>query len=315
MAVDFIISFLGGTAVVVAVAAWLTREFVKHWLEKDRKRFEEDLKASSAQSLKEFELRLTAQSARSLKEFELQMEARNAEALAALQKQYQLEIASANRAAEADAARNERIRNEIVKWANPILGAVRDLRSRLGNILKDKAYAALQREPTVPIPNGWSIDYDYFMPSTLYLFCQYFYWVKRFQGALSFELFRSQVEMDALVHRLQTVREALSVWPMEPACSGEDAQVFALQQRAMGEALTVPGETERPMGYDEFIAKWTEPVLATHLASLRALLDGLDNDGECRWKRLERVLDSLEQLEAHCKSVLQAPGLAQVAAA
>ena len=101
------------------------------------------------------------------------------------------------------------IRSEIVKWANPILGAVRDVRSRLGNILDDKAYPALQKEPRTPIPEGWSIEYDYCMPSTLYRFCRYFYGVKRFQGALSFELFRSQAEMDALPQRLQAVRQML----------------------------------------------------------------------------------------------------------
>ena len=41
----------------------------------------------------------------------------------------------------------------------------------------------------------------------------------------------------------------------------------------------------------------------------------LDDDDGCRWKRLEGVLESLEQLEAHCKSVLQTPVLAQVVAA
>lgn len=315
MALDFILAFLGGTAVLIAAAAWLTRELVKHWLDKDRKRFEDELKTSSASSLKELEVRLTAESARSLKEFELQMQAQGAQALAQLQKQYQLEVASANRAAEAEGERNERLRGLILEWANPILGAVRDLQSRLGNVLEDKAYPALHQQPKIPIPHGWSIKYDYFMPSTLYLFCQYFYWVKRFQGELSFELFRSQTEMDALLQRLQAVREKLSVWPMERACSGEDAQVFALQQRAMGELLTVRGETERLMGFDEFMAKWNEPALAVHLAPLRALLEGLDNDGGCRWKRLEGVLETLKQVEAHCKSVLQAPALARAAAA
>ena len=290
MNVEHVITFLGGTAVLIAAVAWLTREFVKHLLDKDRKLFEHDMKAESARSLKELELRMKEQSDK---------------AIAELQKNYQLEIASTNRAADAELARNERIRGEIVRWANPILGAVRDLRSRLVNILRDDAQLALQKQPRHPVPAGWSISYEYFMPSTLYLFCHYFYWVKRFQAELNFELFRSQADMDALLARLQAVRHHLGTWPMEPKCSGKDAQVFALQQRAMGEALTVRSELERAMGYDEFMAQWEKQPLALHLSPLRALLEDLDNDGACRWKRLEAVLKALEELEGYCGSVLQ----------
>lgn len=294
MSLDYIVTFLGGTTILLAAVAWLIRELLKHLLEKDRKQFEHDMKAESDRSLKALELR---------------MKARSDEALAELQKKYQIEVASTNRAAEAEVSRNERIRGEILRWANPILGAVRDLRSRLGNILKNDAHLALQKQPQRPIPHGWSISYDYFMPSTLYLFCQYFYWVKRLQAELSFELFRSQKEMDALLARIHAVREQLGAWPFKPACTGKDAQVFALQQRALGEALTVRSEVERAMGFDEFMSQWEQAPLAIHLAPLRALLEDLENDGECRWKRLEGVLETLAALEAHCQSVLQ-PGAA-----
>src|SRR4051794_8965083 len=46
---------------------------------------------------------------------------------------------------ETEQEKQERIRQEIIRWANPILGAVTDLEARLRNILDDDGYLALSQ--------------------------------------------------------------------------------------------------------------------------------------------------------------------------
>ena len=44
------------------------------------------------------------------------------------------------------ALKEERVRLEIDRWSNPILGAVRGLHRRLANILDDDAFVALHSD-------------------------------------------------------------------------------------------------------------------------------------------------------------------------
>lgn len=272
------IAFLGGAAILLGAVAWLIKSLVQSHLERIAKGHEIALQAKAG-SERDTETR------------------------------------------HADAARvqSERIRSEILRWANPILGAVTDLKSRLKNVLKDTAYPALQTNPPKPIPPNWSITYEYFMPSTLYLFCQYFYWVRRLQEELSFELFETQADKDKFLVELRKVGGALSEWPVKlplspppPPCAGKDVQVFALQQRLLGEALTVRAEGGRCLGYDEFLEAWEDIPLSDHLAPLRALIDELIPADSCRWQRLERVFAALDSLEKHCESILKQPSPAAV---
>ncbi|MEP6722006.1 MAG: hypothetical protein ABJA77_11205 [Variovorax sp.] len=268
-----IITFLGGSTLLLGAVAWLIKSLAKAMLDRDLKQFE-------------------------------QLGLRNLEVLKAeLQRAGEAE----KRNAEAAGARNKRIRTEILRWANPILGAVRDLRGRLENVLQREAYLALQRMPTRPIPPNWSISYDYFMPSTVYLFGTYFYWVQRLRAELSFELFESHAAKDAFLAELRRVSDALGSWPLEPSCTGKDAQVFNLQQRALADALSVRADGQRCMSYADFTKVWEQPEFTPHVAPLRLLLEGLADDGECRWKRLEAVLSALKLLEKHCESILQRP--------
>lgn len=277
-ALEEIIKFFGGSAILIAAAAWLTRQLMGDLLARDLRKFAEDLKAKSARELESFRADL----------------------------QQKRDVALQD--AEAASGKNERIRAEILRWANPILGIVGDLKHRLDNILKDAGYLALQQSPATPLPANWSVSYDYMLPSTLYLFCHYFYWVRRLQEELSFELFESHADKDAFLVKLRAVGDALGTWPLpkEPRmCTGTDVQVFKMQQRLLGEAGTVRGEGSRCLGYDEFLELWEEPPLADYLGPLRRLLDGLDDPTSCRWQRLELVSSAIAGLENHCQQILQ----------
>jgi len=301
------IEFLGGTALLLAAVAWLVKTLIDALFKRD---------------LKTLELRMKEGADKELDRLRTEMQkAANAD-LEALKDRLQRGREQDTRSAEAKQARDARIRGDILLWANPILGAVRDLESRLRNIVHRRAYPALQRNPVPPhaIPPNWSIAYDYFMPSTLFLFAQYFYWVRRLREELGFALFESQADKDAFIAELWKVSDALGRWPLfeDRPCAGKDAQVFNLQQRGIGEAVTVRGDVPRCMGFDEFMEAWEEPPLADQLAPLRSLLEELVADGSCRWKRMEVVLEAVQGLEAHCRQILQvppAPGAAAGAAA
>src|SRR6266571_5295276 len=92
--------------------------------------------------------------------------------------------------------KENRIREEIVTWANPILGAVNDLEHRLENILCDYGYLALDKNKCDEINPNWSITYEYFTQSTLYLFAQYYAWIQMLREKLNFELFQSEQTKD-----------------------------------------------------------------------------------------------------------------------
>lgn len=203
--------------------------------------------------------------------------------------------------------REDRIRNDIIRWANPILGAVNVLTYRLDNILFHDGYRALnkayQRTP------GWSMTYDYCMPSTLYLFAQYFALIQMLQELLSFELFRSEQTKDNFFAAVTGVSEALGSYPaLDPSCKGEDNQVFRLQQMAIGELLILrDSNPPRCVSYPDFLQKSQEKSFECHLEPLRTLLENVSPDDNCRWTRLKETRKKLGDLKKKCYQVLQLP--------
>src|SRR5947209_9609365 len=107
--------------------------------------------------------------------------------------------------------REDRIREQIVRWAPPISRAVGDLEHRLHNILYWGGGLALSKDGQAP--PGWSITYDYFMPSTLYLFALYFARIEMLWEELSFELFQSEQDRNEFFKAINTVSQALGRLP------------------------------------------------------------------------------------------------------
>jgi hypothetical protein len=130
--------------------------------------------------------------------------------------------------------RKERIREEVLRWANPILGSVRSLGSRLENILDQDLYVALDRKAEWSLSEDWAIDRVYAVESTLFVFAEYFAWVQLLHEKMSFELFESEETKDEFFDAVWKVSGALSKWP-DTRVKGKDrdAQVFVLQQRAI----------------------------------------------------------------------------------
>jgi hypothetical protein len=102
---------------------------------------------------------------------------------------------SVSEAAGQREARRERLREEVLRWANPILNSVLGLESRLRNILEDRLRLALSpglADAKRPVDPNWAVSYEYVMPSRLFLFAEYFAWAQLLRERVSLELFESR---------------------------------------------------------------------------------------------------------------------------
>jgi hypothetical protein len=214
---------------------------------------------------------------------------------------------------ESGAASDERIRRELVAWANPIQDAVKGLNSRLHNILdpKEQGYLALDPKTAKDDPN-WSIDHEYFLTSTLYYFGQYFAWIRMLEEELNFEIFRSHDQKGEFFRHVILVSKALGDYHSSSpyAGTGNDTQVFRLQQRAIGEALAIrEGKRRACMPYNVFATRkrdTADTMVLPFLAPLIHLVDCL-KPGERRYARLEAVWTALRGLEQNCQQLLDMP--------
>jgi hypothetical protein len=105
---------------------------------------------------------------------------------AELETQRQEHLAGYRARIEEHAKRKERIREEVLRWANPVFGAVQGLERRLDNILNNGYYHALhETDEERPVDPDWAVSYEYALPTTLFLFAEYFAWIRLLQEKLS----------------------------------------------------------------------------------------------------------------------------------
>ena len=232
---------LGSTAVIVAAICFLAKAILTHLLQLD---------------LTSHDARLRDRTEEVLAKTKQNAQAAEQERRAAFDK----ELVEYKQGLERKGAKEERIRNEIIQWANPILGSVEALQARLRNILYHQGYLALSDRRQTEIDSEWSITVEYFLPSTVYLFCQYFCYVRLLEERLSFELFQKQKDKDDFFERLRDVGKTLSSFPhpgLAKLAGSGDRQVFTLQQRALGESMAVGiADDCRCMRYYDFWSNW-----------------------------------------------------------
>jgi hypothetical protein len=275
-----VLKTLGSTAVIVAALAYVAQSGVKHFLDRD------------------------------IDSHKAELELATKKALQAQQSDFNQQLESFKTELVATAARKDRIRGQVIQWANPILGSVKGLESRLNNILSDDGYLALSKETQSQVNKEWSITYDYFEPTTIYLFAQYFCWIELFEENLSFELFTKHPEKDAFLRKVREVERTLSEYPMKELSDltgNGDRQVFRLQQRAMGESLARQ-ETSGPrcMRVSDFLNKWKEPDFNHGFSPLTQFVDELRPDDKYRWRRLQLMKNALQKLREECEHLLTA---------
>lgn len=266
---------------LITVIGWLGKQAVSSLLKAESEKYKSDLKSANDKEI----LRAKDELSRGMVAYKQQL--------------------------EAGAKSDDRIRNEILTWANPILESVNGLESRLRNILTTEGYEALQPGFS---QTEWSVTYDYFLNSTLFLFGQYFCWTHMLHQELSFELFRSQQEMKGFFAKVDKVSSKLSDFPpyfdgqqKEYDGTGHDVQIFRLQQRAMGEMLaTRRGDRRACRSYAYFLTKMTDTNFSGTFDSLHKLLDKV-NAKERRWRRLVDTHSALIELQGECSRLLKLP--------
>jgi hypothetical protein len=143
------------------------------------------------------------------------------------------------------------------------------------------------------------------MDSTLYAFAKYFCWMDLLSERLTFGFFDSLEARKEFFQAMWNPRGPLTRYPPLVPCSGHDAQVFAVQQRGIGEAMRVGQDGDiRCLSYAEFLIRHQEPGLAAQLAPLRAFLEGLTPD-TCRGRRLMEMSEFLEASKTHWEQELR----------
>jgi hypothetical protein len=300
-----LVSVFGGTIVLVGAAAWLLKRLVQHWLSKEL----DNHKAQLNTDIETHKGRLAQQSATAVEAIKFKFENE------LIVKRGQVDLFRDERRnwKESQAQREARLRAQIQRWANPILGSISDLEGRLSNILDHSGYAALSENQSHK-PKQWSVTYEYFMGSTLYYFAQYFCWTRLLQHELSFELFQSTAEMDTFLENITEVGDELSRFPYATQPEGvtesdaHDKQVFRLQQRAIGELLLEKGANgEDVISYREFLDRWCnldQSSFRRHLAPLVNFLDNLTPEAKLPWQRLTGMRKKLQDFRLTCKGIL-----------
>jgi hypothetical protein len=174
---------LGSTTVVIAVLGFIGKATINQFFRRDVETHKANLKREADLALADAKARL-----------DLELAATRARTDAALLEQkanFDKQMEAFKTDLATNTARADRIREDIERWANPILGSVMELQGRLDNILKEEGHLALTPVAQDRINREWSITYEYFLPSTVFLFSQYFCWVRLLEETLSFELLRS----------------------------------------------------------------------------------------------------------------------------
>ncbi len=295
---------LGTAAALTGLIAFLGKALIGHLLTKDIEANKAQLKQSSDAELARLTTQLKRDSDISLAKLTNELKASADYELEAIRNHFQTDLEEYKLKLASNASREERLRNEVLHWANPILGAVRDLKGRLHNILHQEAYFALDKDSADKIDANWSITYDYFRPSTCYLFVQYFCLMRLFEQKLSFEFFASQKEKDEFVSVLHKVSHALSACPPVYPGNGKDIQIFRLQQRAIGEAFIAEKDSgDLCVSYPRFLTRLKNSEDTVVLAPIFRLIESV-RPHDRRWIRLEAVHNCLAKLEEHCLNVL-----------
>lgn len=298
-----VLTTAGVTTALIGGATYLTKSMVMHRLSKDM----EDYKRELAQEVEAYKSKLAFESSRALDqakfEFEQQLIYQRGK-VDILKEGYKF-------GAESEKQRNERLRSQVQRWAVPIRSAISDLARRLQDITENNSYTMLSLEQSDV--RGWSARYDYFMPSTLYYFAQYFCWTRLLQQQVGHEVFRSTSEMGEFFGLMHSASDSISRFPFDPSNGDDpthtDHQVFKLQQRAIGELLVVQsGSGDNIASYREFLDRWVNAddlVFKRHIAPLEIFLRAIAPTNDLRWERIQELISRLESLDSACQEVLQ----------
>ena len=198
----------------------------------------------------------------------------------------------------------------LYKSIGNIRNALVELEEHLDNILNRDGFIAMTPEWNQHPHPQWPITYEYFMEGALFFFGQFFASIQMLMQDLGIDRFSVEQNYPLLFSKIEHVVRAIDGFPpdfLQPYeyCEGNDAQVFLLHQRALGELMIVSeNNTKRCMRLTEFYETLRDQRFKIALAPLIGLLQGISPEEECRWKRLDATLDRVIQLRGVCEELL-----------
>lgn len=175
--------------------------------------------------------------------------------------------------------------NLVARYRDPLLEAAFDLQSRLFNALRQGATFR------------WGPDDGYFMPSTLFLFGQFFGWVEILRQDMLYSDIANIGDARQLLIKIRAIQSLFSstTGPYRDA-----RRIYRVEQRAIGEIMidAVPETAERhfykTIGYATFMRKLDDDQFSKWFAPL---VSGLDSppppDQPDRLRAIQRALIEL----------------------
>lgn len=182
----------------------------------------------------------------------------------------------------------DRQREELKKWANPVLAAVNGLAGRLNYIVTDNGYQELEKHHP---------QFNYYFPSTLYYFAQYLCWIQILKEEINYEIFSEKAEEVNFFKSLRDVNVSLRN-------VNSPAPIFSLQQRQIAEIMRSDVDEKRKcITYHEFVIKHKEDgTFKDILKPLEELVEKIAGPDQYTNTILKEVLDLKEQCQGLLKS-------------
>ncbi len=166
-----VLGYFLSTAIIAGAISFLAKKIIDHFFSRDlaahKTSLDRDIEKYKADLKRQVDLEIAAARTRADQELantkirsetelaQLRMQAdmelarskaRSDAALEGQRSEVARQMASFQSGLAAGTARADRIREQVVRWANPILGSVMDLTNRLQNVLRNEGYFALSPE-------------------------------------------------------------------------------------------------------------------------------------------------------------------------
>jgi hypothetical protein len=181
----------------------------------------------------------------------------------------------------------------LSKYRDPLLRAAYDLQSRLWNIVREGFLSIYYRRPETK---------EYAAKNTLYVIGEYLGWVERMRQEGQYLDLGDVSTNRRLEEVLRKISHALATDSIvDPAF-----RLFRGEQRAIGEIIispqsAEPGQSQRCIGYAEFVAKLDDPGFARWFTGLEGSIDLLAREHGQHNERLielqQALIDLVELLD------------------
>ncbi|MDD2383128.1 MAG: hypothetical protein PHN18_02965 [Sulfurospirillaceae bacterium] len=178
---------------------------------------------------------------------------------------------------------------ELKKWTNPVLSSVNGLIGRLDYFINKNGKKALLED---------ELEYNYYMPSSLYYFAQYLCWIQVLKEEINYEIFNEKKDEKDFFNAIHSVNVNLrSTAFMTP--------IYSLQQRQIAEMMISHENGKRICkSYYEFEENYKSEKFRLIIFPIEKLIQGINGEISNE-EQLRAICSSLSELKKCCTKVLK----------